>query len=221
MKNSYGEQSIKTLNKRKIGNANTLNPSKNLKNIIVQQENQTLNNSSNRYKLFKLQDQKTQDVSSFNKELLKNKKKKYQSSQNEIKPINKQESTSVIPSIRKTQTIGYRNIKLLRSFLTDYKKIKPRRLTKLTLKQQRQLSKSVKRARTLKLFDPRKTLKPKKFLNLERKNEIVNILLTLQILKLNKFIKIIKDIDIKNLIKVTQSLKIINDYESETLQSIA
>nr|YP_010444286.1 ribosomal protein S18 [Fibrocapsa japonica]UTE95173.1 ribosomal protein S18 [Fibrocapsa japonica] len=48
--------------------------------------------------------------------------------------------------------IKYKNIELLRSFLNDQGKIMPRRSTRLTLKQQRQLSKAVKRARMLKLL---------------------------------------------------------------------
>jgi len=50
------------------------------------------------------------------------------------------------------QIIDYRNIELLTSLITNEGKILPRRLTRLTVKQQRQLSKAVKRARTLKLL---------------------------------------------------------------------
>ena len=48
--------------------------------------------------------------------------------------------------------IRYRDIELLRSFLRDQGKILPRRSTHLTVKQQKQLSKAVKRARMLKLL---------------------------------------------------------------------
>ena len=48
--------------------------------------------------------------------------------------------------------IRYRDIELLRSFLRDQGKILPRKSTHLTVKQQKQLSKAVKRARMLKLL---------------------------------------------------------------------
>lgn len=50
------------------------------------------------------------------------------------------------------EKIDYKDIDLLHSFLTDQGKIMPRRTTNLTLKQQRQLAKSVKRARMLNLL---------------------------------------------------------------------
>lgn len=130
----------------------------------------------------------------FNKQLLKNIKKKNEFNRlSEEIPINiKQQTNTLLPTIRKAQTINYKNIKLLRSFLTDFKKIKSRRITKLTLKQQRQLSRSVKRARMLKLFDPRKTLKPKKFLNFERKRETLQILVLLQVIQRKNFLNTIK-----------------------------
>lgn len=139
---------------------------------------------------------------SFNKELLKNIKKVNVPSQPKLNIVTKENSNKtsfLIPHLRKDQSIGYRNIKLLKSFLTEYKKIKSRRLTKLTLKQQRQLSKSVKRARMLKLFDPRKTLKPKKFLNFDRKLEVINILLTLKLVDLNNLLNSIRLLKISNI----------------------
>ena len=48
--------------------------------------------------------------------------------------------------------IRYRDIELLHSFLTDQGKILPRRSTHLTVKQQNQLSKAIKRARMMKLL---------------------------------------------------------------------
>jgi small subunit ribosomal protein S18 len=54
--------------------------------------------------------------------------------------------------LKPTETIDYKNIDLLNSFLNNQGKIMARRLTKLTLKQQRQLAKSVKRARILNLL---------------------------------------------------------------------
>lgn len=54
--------------------------------------------------------------------------------------------------LKPTENIDYKNIDLLHSFLSDQGKIIPRRSTNLTLKQQRQLAKSVKRARILNLL---------------------------------------------------------------------
>jgi len=51
--------------------------------------------------------------------------------------------------IKLTDTISYKNINLLKTFLTEQGKILPQKLTQLTLKQQRKLKKSVKRARIL------------------------------------------------------------------------
>jgi small subunit ribosomal protein S18 len=48
--------------------------------------------------------------------------------------------------------IRYKDIEVIRSFLTDQGKIIPRRSTHLTVKQQKQLSKAIKRARMLKLI---------------------------------------------------------------------
>ena len=48
--------------------------------------------------------------------------------------------------------IDYHRMDIIPSFLTEQNKIKPRRITHLTLKQQRQLSKAVKRARFLKVI---------------------------------------------------------------------
>ena len=54
--------------------------------------------------------------------------------------------------LKPTENIDYKNIDLLHSFLSDQSKIMPRRSTNLTLKQQRQLAKAVKRARILSLL---------------------------------------------------------------------
>ena len=54
--------------------------------------------------------------------------------------------------LKPTEKIDYKNIDLLHSFLSDQGKIMPRRSTNLTLKQQSQLAKSVKRARILNLL---------------------------------------------------------------------
>jgi small subunit ribosomal protein S18 len=54
--------------------------------------------------------------------------------------------------LKPTESIDYKNIDLLHSFLSRQGKIRPRRSTKLTLKQQRQLAKSVKQARIFNLL---------------------------------------------------------------------
>lgn len=50
------------------------------------------------------------------------------------------------------QKIDYKDIELLRSFVTEQGKILPRRATGVTLQQQRKLAKAIKRARLLSLF---------------------------------------------------------------------
>ena len=47
------------------------------------------------------------------------------------------------------EIITYKNVDLLRRFITDQGKILPRRLTGVTAKEQRQLAKSIKQARIL------------------------------------------------------------------------
>ncbi|CAN0322164.1 unnamed protein product [Ascophyllum nodosum] len=54
--------------------------------------------------------------------------------------------------IKSNERIDYKQVDILLSFLTEHGKIKPRRSTNLTLKQQRQLSKAVKTARSLNLL---------------------------------------------------------------------
>nr|YP_011007297.1 30S ribosomal protein S18 [Scytothamnus australis]WAM64726.1 30S ribosomal protein S18 [Scytothamnus australis] len=48
--------------------------------------------------------------------------------------------------------IDYKQVDILLAFSTEHGKIKSRRATNLTLKQQRQLSKAIKRARYLRLL---------------------------------------------------------------------
>jgi small subunit ribosomal protein S18 len=50
------------------------------------------------------------------------------------------------------QKIQFKNIELLSTFITDHGKILPRRKTNLTVKQQKELKKAVKRARILSLL---------------------------------------------------------------------
>lgn len=54
--------------------------------------------------------------------------------------------------LKLTENIDYQNIDLLQSFLSRQGKIRPRRSTKLTLKQQRQLARAVKQARIFNLL---------------------------------------------------------------------
>lgn len=57
-----------------------------------------------------------------------------------------------ISPIKPGEPIDYKDVDLLRRFVTERGKILPRRMTGLTAKQQRQLTKSIKRARTLALL---------------------------------------------------------------------
>ncbi|CAM9092978.1 unnamed protein product [Discosporangium mesarthrocarpum] len=54
--------------------------------------------------------------------------------------------------LKSSDKIEYKQIDILLSFLTEQGKIKSRYLTHLTLKQQRQLARAVKRARLLNLL---------------------------------------------------------------------
>ena len=51
--------------------------------------------------------------------------------------------------INEGEIINYKNVDLLRRFITEQGKILPRRLTGVTAKQQRQLARAVKQARIL------------------------------------------------------------------------
>jgi len=63
-------------------------------------------------------------------------------------PVKKQN----LSPISLNQKIDYKDIELLRLFVTDQGKILPRRATGVSLQQQRKLAKAVKRARLLSLF---------------------------------------------------------------------
>uniref|UniRef100_UPI0030039993 ribosomal protein S18 n=1 Tax=Anunuuluaehu liula TaxID=3049639 RepID=UPI0030039993 len=54
--------------------------------------------------------------------------------------------------IKQTANLDYKDIDLLRKFITDQGKILSRRLTSLTAKKQKKLTKSIKRARILSLL---------------------------------------------------------------------
>ena len=51
-----------------------------------------------------------------------------------------------------SQKIDYKDIDLLKLFITEQGKILPRRATGVTVQQQRQIAKAIKRARILSLF---------------------------------------------------------------------
>lgn len=57
-----------------------------------------------------------------------------------------------ISPISPNQPFEFRNLGLLAHFVGEYGKILPRRQTKLTVKQQKQLKKAVKQARILNLL---------------------------------------------------------------------
>ena len=63
-------------------------------------------------------------------------------------PLKKQKSSL----ISLNQKINYKNINLLSLFLTEQGKILPRRATGVTVQQQRQIAKAIKRARVLSLL---------------------------------------------------------------------
>ena len=57
-----------------------------------------------------------------------------------------------VSPISLNQQIDYKDIDLLTLFITDQGKILPRRVTGVTVQQQRKLSKAIKRARILSLL---------------------------------------------------------------------
>jgi small subunit ribosomal protein S18 len=57
-----------------------------------------------------------------------------------------------ISPIKPGDPIDYKDVELLRKFITERGKILPRRITGLTAKQQRDLTVSIKRARTIALL---------------------------------------------------------------------
>lgn len=57
-----------------------------------------------------------------------------------------------ISPINLNQKIDYKDIDLLSLFMTEQGKILPRRVTGVTIQQQRKLAKAIKRARVLSLF---------------------------------------------------------------------
>ena len=67
------------------------------------------------------------------------------------KPRSNRRSTSLLANDR-TLVIDYKNPQLLKSFLTDRGKIVPARISGVSARQQRQITKAVKRARMLALI---------------------------------------------------------------------
>ena len=57
-----------------------------------------------------------------------------------------------VSPIQPDEPIDYKDVDLLRKFITERGKILPRRITGLTAKQQRDLTSAIKRARTLALL---------------------------------------------------------------------
>ncbi len=57
-----------------------------------------------------------------------------------------------VSPIKPGEPIDYKDVDLLRRFITERGKILPRRITGLTAKQQRDLTQSIKRARILALL---------------------------------------------------------------------
>nr|AJB98519.1 ribosomal protein S18 [Helminthostachys zeylanica] len=64
----------------------------------------------------------------------------------------KQYSRRRLPPIGSSEVIDYKNINLLRRFISEQGKILPRRTNGLTSKQQRSMTIAIKRARTLALL---------------------------------------------------------------------
>ena len=63
--------------------------------------------------------------------------------------LSKKQKTSPIDLHQK---INYKDIELLKDYVTEQGKILPRRVTGVTVQQQRKLAKAIKRARVLSLF---------------------------------------------------------------------
>ena len=57
-----------------------------------------------------------------------------------------------VSPVKLDKIINYKDINLLKNFITEYGKILSRRSTNLTVKQQKELKKAIKRARFLNLL---------------------------------------------------------------------
>ena len=67
-----------------------------------------------------------------------------------IKKIKK--SLQYLLLLKKFKTIDYKNIKLLKAFLTKYGKIRARRKTRVNIQQQRKVAKAIRKARAVGLI---------------------------------------------------------------------
>lgn len=72
-------------------------------------------------------------------------------SDDNAKPRTSRRSTSLLAN-DKTLVIDYKNPQLLKSFLTDRGKVVPARISGVSARQQRQITRAVKRARMLALI---------------------------------------------------------------------
>nr|YP_010933217.1 ribosomal protein S18 [Nitella hyalina]APP89443.1 ribosomal protein S18 [Nitella hyalina]WKT08479.1 ribosomal protein S18 [Nitella hyalina] len=68
------------------------------------------------------------------------------------KSIQKQRSRRRLPPIKPGEKIDYKNLDLLRRFLSEQGKIISKRVSRLTSKQQRTITTAIKRARILALL---------------------------------------------------------------------
>jgi ribosomal protein S18 len=68
-------------------------------------------------------------------------------------PVRIKKSLQYIILLRKfNNSIDYKNITLLRAFITKYGKIRPRRKTRVTVQQQKLIAKSIRKARAFGLL---------------------------------------------------------------------
>ena len=54
--------------------------------------------------------------------------------------------------LKKFKTIDYKNIKLLKAFLTKYGKIRPRRKTRISIQKQHAIARAIRKARSFQLI---------------------------------------------------------------------
>jgi ribosomal protein S18 len=72
-----------------------------------------------------------------------------------VEPKRKRTLQSLLILKKSDSIIDYKNIKLLKAFLNKYGKIKSRRKTKVSIQEQRRLSKAIRKARYYGLFPVR------------------------------------------------------------------
>ena len=86
------------------------------------------------------------------KKILKNKKKFNQSKLSLFQKADIKFSRSCPLSGKNAPDVDYKNIKLLKRYISESGKILPSRITSVSLKKQKELSRSIKRARLLALL---------------------------------------------------------------------